>query len=49
VTVTLPRSTATLSPTSVFGGPSGVPTVHEYVAGLGSTLPDGSVATALKV
>ena len=46
VTVTSPRVTVTLSPTGVFGGPVGVPIVHSCVAGLGSTLPDGSVATA---
>src|SRR5918996_6283311 len=49
VTVAPGKLTATLLPTGVFGSPVGVSIVHECVAGLESTFPDGWVATAVNV
>ena len=41
--------TTTFVPTGVLAGPVGAAIVHWWTAGLASTLPDGSVATAVNV
>ena len=46
--MTFPIVTVTLSPTGVFGAPAGA-IVHAWVAGVSSTLPERSVATAVNV